>query len=295
MNQIFFMYIIDNEWVRIALDAKGAELTSIYHKPSQLEYMWNGDPAFWAKHSPVLFPIVGGLKDNTYFYKNRFYQLPRHGFAREKYFSIIKQSGNSITFSLVHNEETLIVYPFEFELNITYTLDKNTVKVIYEVKNLVNEEMYFSIGGHPAFSVPLADDGFYEDYFLQFDMPENADRWAVSPDGLIEAHSIPFFKDSSTIPLTKTLFLQDALVFKNLSSNKVSLQNTKSAHGIDFYFQGFPYMGIWAAKKADFVCIEPWCGIADSVDTDQQLKNKEGINKLGRGEDFRREWQVSVY
>jgi galactose mutarotase-like enzyme len=289
------MYIIENDLLRITLLAKGAELTSIYHKQLQLEYMWNGDPAFWAKHSPILFPVVGGLKENTYFYKNQPYQLPRHGFAREKDFSVVNQSRESITFSLSHDEETLIVYPFQFELRIIYSLEETTLKVEYEVINFTTDEMYFSIGGHPAFSVPLVVGTGYEDYYLEFGSRETVKRWPVSPDGLIEETADSFLQNEDIIRLAKELFLHDALVFKNLNSEKISLRCTKHPHGLDFYFAGFPYMGIWAAKHADFVCIEPWCGIADSVNTDQQLKHKEGIITLEEGARFNREWRVRLF
>lgn len=289
------MYIIENDFLRVLIHEKGAELTSIYSKPLELEYMWNGDPAFWAKHSPVLFPVVGGLKNNTYFFHNRAYELPRHGFAREKTFSVTDQSTDSITFSLLYDEETLLVYPFEFELKIYYKLSESSLTITYEVKNLGREEMYFSIGGHPAFKVPLLNDTSYEDYYLEFNKKENAQRWPVSPDGLIDDGPIPVFSNDSVIRLKKELFLQDALVFKDLVSNSVSLKCQKHSHGLDFAFNGFPYMGIWAAKNADFVCIEPWCGIADSVYSDQQLKNKEGINEIGSGEYFTRGWTVTVW
>jgi galactose mutarotase-like enzyme len=289
------MHIIENDFLKVAIQEKGAELTSIFSKPLGLEYMWNGDPAFWPKHSPVLFPVVGALKNNTYFFRNRQYELPRHGFAREKAFSVAGQSPDNITFSLSNDEETMLVYPFEFELNIYYRITENILTVTYEVKNRGSEEMYFSIGGHPAFKVPLLNDTSYEDYYLEFNRKENSQRWRVSPDGLIDEGSVPVFSNDSIIPLKKELFSEDALVFKDLVSDRVSLKCNKHPHGLDFDFPFFPYMGIWAAKNADFVCIEPWCGIADGVYTDQQLKNKEGINKLGEDETFRKEWKLTIW
>ncbi len=289
------MHIIENDFLKVAIQEKGAELTSIFSKPLGLEYMWNGDPAFWPKHSPVLFPVVGALKNNTSFFRNRQYELPRHGFAREKAFSVAGQSPDNITFSLSNDEETMLVYPFEFELNIYYRITENILTVTYEVKNRGSEEMYFSIGGHPAFKVPLLNDTNYEDYYLEFNKKENSQRWRVSPDGLIDEGSVPVFSNDSIIPLKKELFSEDALVFKDLVSDRVSLKCNKHPHGLNFDFSGFPYMGIWAAKNADFVCIEPWCGIADGVYADQQLKNKEGINKLGEDEIFTREWKLTIW
>ena len=288
------MHIIENNILRVSIHEKGAELTSIYHKPLDLEYLWEGDPAFWAKQSPVLFPIVGGLKNNTYFYHNTAYELPRHGFAREKVFSVTDHTSSQVTFSLFPDEETRQVYPFEFEFKISYSLEENTLSVKYQVQNIGREEMYFSVGGHPAFKVPLVENTKYEDYYLEFNKAETSPRWAVSHDGLIEEEPIPVFHNDSVIRLQKELFMHDALVFKDLVSNKVSLKCAKHNRAIDFDFSGFPYLGIWAAKNADFVCIEPWRGIADGVNTDQQLKHKEGINKLVSKEEFTVEWRVTV-
>lgn len=289
------MRVIENDFLRVAIHEKGAELTSIYSKPLNLEYLWGGDPAFWSKHSPVLFPVVGALKNNTYFYQNRPYELPRHGFAREMTFSVREQSSEQITFSLSQSEETLAVYPFHFELQIHYKLNESALNVSYNVTNTGSDEMYFSIGAHPAFRVPLVDGSHYDDYFLEFSKKENSARWQISLDGLIDDQTLPVFSNDSIIHLKKELFSQDALVFKDLVSDRISLKCTKHQRGLHFDFPGFPYMGIWAAKNADFVCIEPWCGIADSVYTDQQLKNKDGINRLEKNETFNRQWKLTMW
>lgn len=288
------MITIENETLKVEINPKGAELTSLYHKMHQQEYMWSGDPAFWGKHSPVLFPVVGTLKNNTYVYKGHTYQLGRHGFARDKQFVVDKQLPDTVSFLLKHTEETLQVFPFAFDLYIRYTLAGNALAVSYDVINTGKEDMYFSVGGHPAFKVPLTTDTTYEDYILEFNQSETAPRWPISPDGLIEITSLPLLKQSDRLPLAKALFQQDAIVLKELHSTKVTLRSDKTARGLQFDFPGFPFLGIWAAKNADFVCIEPWCGIADSVDTDQQLENKEGINKLMAGERFTRTWTVET-
>jgi len=155
--------------------------------------------------------------------------------------------------------------------------------------------MYFSIGGHPAFQVPMIPGNDYNDYFLEFNKIETTGRWPISPEGLIEIKPEPLLLNSQRIPLSKELFLKDAIVFKNLQSDTVKLLSSRSPHGLQFDFPGFPYLGIWAAKHADFVCIEPWCGIADSVNSNQQLKEKEGVNALPAGNSFERSWKVKVF
>jgi galactose mutarotase-like enzyme len=289
------MFAIENEQLRVVISSKGAELQSIFNKSSQLEHMWSGDPAFWAKRSPVLFPIVGTLKDDTYMYEGKSYHLSRHGFAREMEFMVDKQQAGSISFLLKSNEITLNNFPFAFEFRLSYSLHENMLKTIYEIKNITDKDMYFSVGGHPAFKLPLADGTTYNDYYLEFDKNENLRRWPISPGGLIEKDPVPYLRHTRILPLNKELFSRDALVFKHPASSSVSIRSNKTPHGLEFSFHGFPYLGIWAAKKADFVCIEPWCGIADSVDTDQQLVHKEGINQLAPGEVFERSWKVLLF
>jgi galactose mutarotase-like enzyme len=289
------MFTIENQFVKATVQAKGAELTSLIHKATGLDYMWNGDPDFWAKHSPVLFPIVGTLKDNTYFHNGQSYQLPRHGFARERQFAVENTDTDSITFLLKDDPASKKVFPFEYEFRIKYTVAENGLAAAYEVKNTGKEDLYFSVGAHPAFRVPLEPGLDYTDYYLAFEKAETAPRWIVSPKGLIDIKSEPLLDNSSKLPLKKELFYRDAVVLKNLHSSIISLKTDKGKHGLTMDCPGFPYFGFWAAKNADFVCIEPWCGIADSVDTNQQLDQKEGINKLQPGDTFDRTWTVTVF
>jgi galactose mutarotase-like enzyme len=288
---------IENQNLTVTINAKGAELESIYHKGHQLEYMWGGDPNVWGKHSPLLFPIVGTLRQNTWNYKGKTWTLPRHGFAREMEFGVEQQTKDGITLLLKSNDATRAKYPFDFELRVIYQLAPNGLATTYSVKNTSAGEMYFSIGGHPAFRVPLAERTTYTDYYLEFEQKETANRWPISKEGLIETAPQPVLDNTNILPITRDLFSTDALVFKNLASTTVSLKSRRTRHGLDFDFTDFPYLGIWAAKneKADFVCIEPWCGISDSVDSDQQMEDKEGIQQLAPGETFERIWAVKLY
>jgi galactose mutarotase-like enzyme len=289
------MFTIENEILKAVINPKGAELSSLFHKQLELEYMWNGDPAFWGKHSPVLFPVVGALKNNTYFYNGKSFSLPRHGFARDKQFAVEDQSTDVVTFILHDSEETLQQFPFPFALRLRYSLLENALAVLYEVTNTGDRDMYFSLGAHPAFAMPLVPGTHYNEYELKFDKVETAPRWPISKDGLIESDPLPLIKDSDKLSLTKDLFAKDALVFKSLNSTIVSIRSDKTPHGLKMDFAGFPYLGIWAAKGADFVCIEPWCGIADKVTADQKIEEKEGINKLGKGEIFSRTWTATLW
>ena len=288
------MQTLKNKNLTIKVNPKGAELTSLFNNENQTEYLWNADPAFWGKSSPVLFPIVGSLKENKYRFEGQEYTLSRHGFARDKEFMVEKMEESRITFLLTHDENTLKFYPFKFEFRLIYTLENNTLEVTYSVKNMGENKMYFSVGGHPAFAVPVAENTEYNDYYLEFNKTEIFKRWGLTSEGLIETQPVDFLIDTNKLDLTKALFYDDAIVFKNLESTSVILKSDKTNQQLKFDFEGFPYLGIWATKDANFVCIEPWCGIADAANHNQELTEKEGIIELDLGEIFERTWRVIV-
>lgn len=288
------MYTIENDHLKIDINSLGAELTTIFSKIQQRNLLWNADPAYWARHSPVLFPIVGTLKNDSYHYQDKAYSLARHGFARDMTFKVSAQTDTSIVFGLENTAATLSVFPFEFKLEIHYTLQLNKLEVRYTVLNTGKQEMYFSIGGHPAFTVPFDDNSSIEDYYIEFSEKETLGRWPISSQGLIEALPLPLLNDIRLLPLSRELFKKDALVFKYLQSHALMLKSNHSSHELRFDFTGFPFLGIWSAKDAHFICIEPWCGIADSVDSSQQLIQKEGINLLTPGQLFDRKWSVEI-
>lgn len=289
------MYTIENDILRIEINPAGAELNSLFNKATGLEYIWSGDAKFWPKKSPVLFPIIGLLKDNRYFFENKGYELGRHGFAREKIFTVTEQGKLSITFELKHDEGTLSVFPFQFSFSLIYTIEESRLSVTYLVKNTGTQIMYFSVGGHPAFKLPIVDELAYADYYLLFNKTENAGRWPISVDGIIETTPLPLLQNTNQLKLSKALFYNDAIVLKNLQSDEVQVKSERHPAGLGFSFKGFPFLGIWAAKDADFICIEPWCGIADSIATTQVLSDKEGIINLPGGEIFERTWSVTVW
>jgi galactose mutarotase-like enzyme len=289
------MPTLENDRLKIEVAPKGAELQRLFHKVHQLDYLWSGDPAFWGKHSPVLFPVVGTLKDNTYFYQGKAYRMGRHGFARDREFILEKQDASSLLFLLHSDAETRKIYPFDFEFRIRYLLDGDELSTEYLVKNTGPSVMFFSVGGHPAFRLPLTADTVFSDYYLRFSENENLARWPISAEGLIGLQPIPLLQDTDRLNLLKPLFYQDALVFKYPASSGISILSPKTSHGIDFEMGEFPFLGIWSARDADFICLEPWCGIADSVNSNQQLESKEGIERISPGSSFSRQWRVRVF
>lgn len=289
------MFTLENESLKVTIKLKGAELDSIHNKLNKIDYLWSGDATYWGKKSPVLFPIVGSLKNNTSFVNDKSLHLTRHGFARDAEFFVTEESNDAITLSLESNEDTLQVYPFHFRFDITYTLKDSTLSVTYLVRNTGDDDLFFSVGGHPAFKLPLDESMTYGDYYLEFNKKETAGRWPINDEGLIETRSTPLLNASNHLQLSRELFYQDAVVLKGLQSHKVLLKADNSAVGLELDFTGFPYLGLWAAKGADFLCIEPWCGVTDTAATDQQFASKEGINHLLPAETFERTWAVTVF
>lgn len=283
---------LENDKIKIEVLPMGAELCSLYHKKYKLQYLWQAGAA-WAKHSPVLFPIVGQLKNNEYIHQQKKYTLPRHGFAREKMFSLLEQKENQIIFRLSDDESTRKNYPFFFHFEIHYHLTDDELFITYSTTNVGKEKMYFSVGAHPAFRVPFDIRDQYEDYYLEFDVRELSGRWPLK-EGFIDSAPIPFFK-SNHIPLTKELFENDALVFKKIESNTIHLRSYKHQHGLRIRVNQCPYLGLWAVKGADFLCIEPWQGIADSIHASGEISEKEGIHVLEPGENHQYRWSIQLF
>ena len=288
-------YILRNKSFQITINSKGAELSSFKSLISEKEYIWQGDPNIWAGHSPVLFPIVGGLKKDTYFFENKEYKLPRHGFVRRNEdLTVVTQNENSIAFQLTQNESIRKLYPFDFEFSITYKLLDGTLFVQHLVRNMGKGDMYFSLGAHPAFNCPINKGESYSDYALVFNKKETLNTWNLNDQGVITEEGEQILNDSKTIPLHEDIFENDALIFKALRSKEVKLISKKSATEVILSFSDFKSLGLWAKPKAPFVCIEPWLGYADVIDANQKLCDKEGIIKLLPKKEFMAEYSIQV-
>ena len=288
------IHYLENETCRVGVKEDGAELCSFVKQPENLEYIWQADPQVWPRHAPVLFPIVGKLPGNQYCYGGKTYQMSQHGFARDQSFRLTSQSETEMVFELSENEQTLTIYPFPFRLQIIYRLAGNALETTYQVQNPAERDLYFSIGAHPAFNCPLLPGESFVDYYLAFEKPETQDYYLLE-QGLLSGKIEPLLKNENKLPLSYDLFLHDALVFKGLSSEKIRLQNLQHNHGVTFEFKGFPYFGIWTKETgAGFICLEPWHGIASSIGDSGELEQKEGIKKLGAGQEFSCSYTIRV-
>lgn len=289
------LYTLENEKFKIIANNHGAELSSISSKEDGTEYLWNGNKKYWGYHAPVLFPIIGKVKGGIYRVDGKEYNLPQHGLARVREFELIEKSENKLVFELLYSEETLKIYPYKFSLKITYSLVEDGVITAYTVENKDDKDIYFSIGAHPAFMCPIKGGELIDDYYFEFNEKETVNKMPINKEGYIKRETVKCLNNSNIINLSFDVFKNDALVFNDLKSNKISLKSVNHDRYVTMDFTGFPYMGLWTKPTgAPFVCIEPWYGHADFEDFDGELKDKDGIQKLEVGEVFNASYTVTV-
>lgn len=271
-------YKIKKGNIELGVLEKGAELVSL--KKDGTEFMWERDPKFWGKSSPILFPFVGSIKDGKYKYNGKEYAMEtRHGFARDMDFELVEKGEDFLKFLLKSSEATLEKYPFNFELYLTYKIENEKVDMIYEVVNTDKNEIYFSIGAHPAFATPVNDEIKLEDYYLELNEKETASIYQ-NEGALLKTEKKAYLENESVINLGEHVFDDDAVIFKGLNSNEVTIKCKKSSRELKVEYDKFPYIAFWSVPKAPFVCIEPWYGQSDFTDASGELTEKEGIEKV---------------
>lgn len=284
-------YTLENEFILIEVNTLGAELQRFYDKTRDTETLWNGNADYWARRSPVLFPNVGRLKNDSYTFEGKEYHLSQHGFARDKAFIFVEKTDTTLTFKLISNADTKKVYPFDFELICTYVLIGSTVRVRYDVVNTGENTMYYSIGAHPAFHTHKK----FEDYTVALYGLGEFKRYMLE---------IPYVIDNSVetvinphLELEREWFAMDAVIYEtDLQQVSVDVYN-KENHGMRVSFKNAQYIGIWSPypKEAPFVCIEPWQGIADTTTHNGDLTTKKGIQSLKPNETGVFEYEMTVF
>lgn len=288
-------YYLENEHLHIAVNAIGAELCHLQSKKNNIEYIWQANPDIWGSHAPVLFPIVGGLKEDEFIFEAQGYHLPRHGFIRKNnQLKLVEHSKNEIKLHLTSSPITLNYYPFEFDFQISFKLLQNKLEITHEVINKDEKTMYFSLGAHPAFNCPLNENEKYDDYHLEFEKEEYLNTWNLDKNGMIKEEGNLIMDQTNKLNLHLDLFNNDALIFKSLKSRRVSLSHKKRGPQLTVSFKDFLSLGIWAKPKAPFVCIEPWLGYADSSETTQNFKAKEAILSLESGKSFSASYSIEI-
>lgn len=275
------MITISNKFLTATFSEIGAELKSL--KCDGIEHIWYSDPAYWTGSSPVLFPICSGLKDDEFIYDGKTYKMQKHGFARRAKFDVETVEATSATFLLSSENCPQDNYPFEYEFRIIYTLAGKKLNVEYNIRNLTDGDMYFSVGAHEAYLCPEG----IENYEIVFENAENLDAYQL--DGfLLSDNTKSYGQNTNTLQLNYSLFDNDCLIFKNLNSRSVNLVNKTTGKKIKVDFEGFDYLLVWTVPGAPFICIEPWCGITDNVNTTKNFAEKEGIEKIEKGGLFHR-------
>ena len=284
------MYRLENEHLAATIAPHGGELQSLIHR--EREYLWQGDARYWARRAPVLFPIVGKLKDGRYHYHGHDYRLPQHGFARDQDFHLVEHDEHSLTYRLEDSGESGENYPFAFVLDLSYTLRGDTLRVGWQVHNPADQELLFSIGGHPAFNLPLADGDSFADHIITLDGPGIARLgWQ---DGLLDPTPRP---TETAFALDYAQFANDALIYHTPGATRITLRGKTPAPVLTVSYDDLLYLGLWtpADKQAPFLCIEPWAGVMDSASHDGNLENKLGIQRLAAHADWQRHYDIRIH
>lgn len=271
---------IENSQLRVVIETFGAELKSLTHLDTGLEYLWQGDPAVWPDTAPFLFPVVARQLDDRYTLDGKTYTMPMHGFAKDREFEVVEAKSDSLTLALREDPETLGWYPFPFRLITTFSLDGAHLLVKHRVENHGGQDMPFSLGEHPGFRAPMMEGESLEDFYLEFSQEETAPRWYLDDEIIVGCE--PGI-NGRILPVTTTLFNRGALIFKGLNSDSVTLRSRNHSHSVTMDLRGWGYLGIWAKPAASYVCIEPWNGLASFKDASYDIWRKEGIRRLAPG------------
>ncbi len=286
-------YVLENDVLRVEIDSFGAELKSVLSKETGLEYMWQGDPTFWGRTSPVLFPFVGSLKNKEYIHEGKHYPMGQHGFARDMEHTFVSKTEEEIWFELLSNEDTLEKYPFAFKLMIGYQLKDNAVKVLWRVENPAEETMYFSIGAHPAFNCPIHGEEKKAGYSMYFGGVDEIHHHGNTAAGMALREDLILELNEGKVLITEEFFDRCTYMVEDHQCGSVGIVDPAGRRYITVEFD-MPLFAVWSPEKkqAPFICIEPWCGRCDAEDFDGELKDREFTNVLESKEKFATEYTM---
>lgn len=286
------MFLLENEYVAIKVLSKGGELKSFFDKKKQFEWIWQADERFWGKSSPILFPIVGALKENCFQFEDQLYQLSRHGFARDSNFQVVFSSAERLVLEFHATDDSKRNYPFDFTLSISYQLIDRGLQVSYLVNNCGVDDMYFSLGAHPAINFPKQTMALKE-LCIDFPLDSKLDRYSLN-DNLLSLENEQVVLHSNRLFLYDAMFDQDAWVLKGVSSKEIRLKEISTGTGVQFSFENFPFLGLWSVPGATFICLEPWAGLPDNERHNQRIESKEGIVLLKPQSSWSAQWCIHL-
>lgn len=287
-------YSISNHSLQLVLSDIGAELQSI--EKDGREYLWNGDPQYWPERSPILFPYVGRFTEGKYRLGGREYEMEIHGFAKKYPYRVAEQKEDSITFELRDHTETYQIYPYHFILQVTYRLQDNTIAITYRVFNTSPDTMYFGIGGHPGFRVPLEEGLIFSDYYLEFSGASCPERIGHTPACFLSGINQPFpLEDNRILRLYHKMFDEDAIVFRNMA-DEVTLKSEKGMRQVTVSYPNMPYLGLWHAPKteAPYLCIEPWTSLPSRQNIVEEFRYKSDLIRLAPEKQYRNTWNITI-
>ena len=289
-------YTIKNEFITFVSSSFAAEQKSLkINSDPSVDYVWQRLPGCWNRNGPMCFPLLGDFPNNKYILDGKEYEMTIHGFAMDSEFSVVEHTATSITYELTSSPETLKQYPYDFKLDVKYSLDGMTVNMEYIVTNTGKETMWYSVGGHPGFTCPLTPGEKFEDCYIEFNKTEKIEsvRQFHSPISVFEKY---FGRSGKVIPLDYEIFYNGAIVFKGLNSDKVSIRSKKSSRFVEMDITGFPYFTLWTIKDQPFICLEPWHGVITQGDIPDQnhWKKREAMQTLEPGKTFRCNHPVTI-
>lgn len=290
------LLMIQNDQLCLTVSTLGAEMMSL-RSSEGIEYLWQGNPAYWSDRSPLLFPFVGRLTQNSYTYRGKKYPMEIHGFAAKMEFSPVEQGCDYLILELRSTIVTLARYPFDFALRVIYALNGNKLEIAYQVENKGDRYMPFGIGGHPGFRVPLIEGEAFTDYELEFTVACEPDRVGFTPAVYMNGQDEPYpLKDRKKLDLRHDLFDEDAIILKNMS-REITLRSKKSHRGVCVSYPEMPYLGIWHMPKTDapYVCIEPWTSLPSRQDVVEEFTCKSDMIQLAPRKTFETIWSVTVF
>lgn len=258
------MLTIESDVLRIQIDQMGAQLSSIYHKKYNLEYLWQKDPSYWKSSAPVVFPVIGKLTDGKYRYRGNEYELKSNGLIRYKMVDVCKKGSDFVEFVYKTDEDDLKRFPFPCQVQLLFQVTDNKLTVSATITNTGNDDLYYFYAGHPGFNVPLYDHEYCDDYYVEFDKKENMDIYEVCETGQLINKKQQFFAHENRFFIRKNLFQKEALAFVHPKSNSLMIKNIKNEHFIRVNFSGFDNVAVWSPyipnKDLRFICVEPWIG-----------------------------------
>lgn len=285
-EDLIMIYYAENNSFSLGVKEMGAELTSLKSKITGFEFIWNGNEEIWYGQSPILFPIIGRLLDDKYRLNENEYSMPKHGIVRKKPFTLIKKSDDTLVFSQKSDEDSLKIYPYDFELQVTFKLTDTGLSVTHTVINNSDDVMFYSFGAHPAFNCKIGD-------FLEFENDNSLVTERIDHESILIEEKFPVKMDGNKLYLTENLFVYDALILSDYKSKYITLKSNDHNREVKFNFDS-PVLGIWAKPNAPYVCIEPWWGINDNYDKKSDISQKRGIMQLKAKESASYNWNIEI-